>query len=373
MNGLVPAIGETGRQAGQAGADSFGGAISTGMPAAAQQAVSSTTGVIAGSVGPMAGASQQAAQSGVVTPFGGGLAGMDPATRAAFGSVNAVINASQGTLGFGANLAGQEVGRRFGDGIAFGVQSRQGAVNAAASAMVNTAAAAFRAAAQIQSPSKLFYEEAAFIPAGVIGAIDDAAPGLSAAGAGMTTALADGTDFAAVAAGSADAAGAITDAFSNVELIPQSEVDRSLSLIGEIQTAVDGITLEQIQSRGNVFTAYLEDARDKILNEGVNNFLQGAANNAAAIVDARGGATSSGFAAGAGSTVAQGAISGDAALVLLQQIADGVSGPRQQTVNVSTPAVPMIDTYQPRAAQQTAQNIGDTIRRMTEYGNQGER
>ena len=351
---------------------SFGVPLTTGMQTQTQTAMTGAQTTIAGAVPGLTGASTQAGRA-VPTGFSAGLPGMDPATRGAFQSVNGIIAASNGILGAAANLSGQQIGRRFGEGISYGMESTRAEISAKAAQLVAAASAATTAAAQIKSPSRLFAAHGRDMGLGAIVGLESTFGDATTAGTELVNAVAPNWDTATASA--QQAAETITTTFSGVTLIPESEAERSLSLIQSIQSEIDKITLEDVQGRGNVLTAFFDDAMNATINDGFNAFFQDAANQAAAVLDSRGTSAGGAYVAGTGSLVAGQAPTAEAMVVLLQQIRDGLANPGTTTINqqIAAPVTPMLDVYSPVTANRHADMMADRIRQSLEYSNQGER
>ena len=374
MNGVVNtilgasgAISGAASQTGTALTTAYGTPVITGLPTTTQTAFNSTANTILGASGPMGSA---AAQTGAAVPqgFGTGLPGMDPLTRAAFESVNGVIRASQGILGVAAGVAGQEIGRRFGDGIEYGINSKQGTVQAAANRLANVAANAMRAALAIASPSKVGVEIGDNFGGSVGMGVAGAEGAVADASADLAKAAVDGANFDGIDESAAKAAAGISDSFSDVTLIPESEQQKTLNFLDIASEKVRGITLEDIQSptQGNVFTSFADKAFDQIINGSVNEMFTRAATQA---VGNLGPGAAGNYQAGAGSTVASQGLSPAAYAEIGRLIA---AGQTTTNVNVSAPATPIIDPYNPRSATRTADIVGNRISEVLERSNRGE-
>ena len=347
--------------------DAFGLPIQTGLPTAAQASLDQTVSTIVGMV-PAAYAA--ANQTGAAVPQGyeAGLPGMDPATRGAFDTVSNIINVSSGILATGAGLAGLNVGQRFGVGIAAGMESQRGAIERKAAAIADAAAVAARAALIIKSPSRVGTAIGGNFGSSIGSGIADSEGVVADAASGLASAAADNADFAGLGDSAAAAANGITDAFGSVTLIPESEKQDTLNFLDIATEKVRGITLEDIQSpsKGNVFTSFADKAFDTIINDSVNEVFTRAANQA---VNNLGADAQGNFQAGAGSTVASQGLSPQALAEVGRLIAQGQS---TTNLNVSAPATPIIDPFNPRSGTRTADIIGTRISEVLERSNRGE-
>lgn len=368
IQATVPAVVGAAQQAGATTSTAFAAPLQSGLPLQTQAAMANAQATIVGSVPGLTSASTQAGQA-VPIGYAPGLAAMNPATQGAFDTVSGIINASTGILGSAAGLAGLGVGQRYGSGIAAGMESQRGVIERKAAEMVAIASAATKTAAKIASPSKVFFEHGSDMGQGAVLGLASQFGAAQTAGTELVDALDPNWDTATASA--EQAAETITSTFSDVTLIPESEVDRTLSLLGTIQEEVGKITLEDIQSpeKGNVFTSFASKAFDAVINDSVNSVFNQAAKNAVVVTDAASGGA---YRAGSGSTVASQGFSPAAISEMARQIAGAVGRPPAPTVNVQAPVQPIMDWADPRASGRAGDIVGRQVSHVLERSNIGE-